>query len=152
MLHTHEILGVPSLNNKEIKMEVNWQPDNPETNECKVLKFIFPNGEELFIKKEHFFSLLMIIGSPEEQKKAIPISITQQRHWQSNLFIMLNKDMKRGEILKVPVNIPLPAVSEEIVGAVLKGKKVPKVDKDILPSLKIAVPESIKKVAVEHKT
>lgn len=151
MILTHEIIGVPSLNKKEIKMEVNWNPNDHETNECKVLKFIFPNKEELFIEKRHFFSLLMIIGSEQEQKKAIPVQITRTRHYATNMFVRLNQDMKKGEILKVPVNITLPAVSEEIVADVIKGKKVPKVDKDILPSAKLLVPSSITNKAILHK-
>lgn len=93
----------------------------------------------------------MIIGSEMEQEKAIPVSISRVRHYVTNLFVRMNQDMKKGEILKVPVNITMPAVSEEIVADVIKGKKVPKVDKDILPSSKLYVPESIKKAAITHK-
>ena len=32
-------------------MEVNWNPKDEATNECKVIKFTFPDGKTIFAKK-----------------------------------------------------------------------------------------------------
>lgn len=125
-------------------MEVNWE-DNEKTNECKVIKFTFPDGKKAFIDKENLYSLLFIMGTRQEQTKLVPQTITQVRHYKTTMYVQLTKDTKKGEILKVPVDISLPSVSEEVVAELKKERHLPG-DNHLkeLKSSGILVPESIK--------
>jgi len=133
MLEEYQKFRLRDLNaaRKDFFVEVNWDEKNESINECKVLKFTFPNGETALVKKEELLGLLFIIGRPEEQRKMIPQKITKVRHYRTTLWVQVKKDMRAGDIIKVPVDITLPAVSEEVI-AELKKKpnKSLKVEKD----------------------
>lgn len=120
-------------------MEVNWNPENKNINQCKIIKFTFPGGKTAFIKKEHLHALLFALGTPDEQQKMIPVKLTQVRHWISDLYLTMTKDVKRGDIVKTKVDITLPSVSEEVIGEFAKGMiksgKLPKIDKEVAPNL-----------------
>jgi len=133
MVEEYQKFRLTDLNGKrDFFVEVNWAPENEDINQCKVLRFTFPKKGSAYIKKEDLLALLWIIGSPKEQRKMIPQKITKVRHYITTLWVQVKKDCKAGDIIKVPVNITLPAVSEEII-AELK-KKPPKVEKDVKSS------------------
>ena len=134
-----------------LTVEVNWNPEDEKTNKCKVLKLTFPDGKRVFIKKEHLFSLLFVIGSKSEQRKMIPQRITNVRHYVTTMYIKLKTDTRKGDVLKVPVNISLPSVSEEVYAELKKEKRIEKGNKSILPSSGIVVPEYIKRSAKSNK-
>jgi len=123
-------------------IEVNWNPEDEKTNQCKVLKVTFPNGDTAFIKKELLLSLLWVIGKRSEQRKMIPQKITKVRHYITTLWVQIKQDMKKGDILKIPVNISLPAVSEEVIAELKKDAKKLKVERDPNQS-QIIVPDYI---------
>ena len=124
-------------------MEVNWE-DNKETNECKVIKFTFSDGKKAFIDKQNLYSLLFLMGTRPEQAKLVPQTITQVRHYKTTMYVQLTKDTKKGEILKVPVDISLPSVSEEVVSELKKEKHLPgDLHVKELKNSGILVPESV---------
>jgi len=95
-------------------IEVNWQ-DDPKTNQCKILKITFPNGDTSFIKKEHLLAVLFAIGSESEQQKMIPQKLTRSKWYETVLSVKATKDIRRGESIIFPVKITLPAVEEEVI-------------------------------------
>ena len=66
MLEGYEKLSVVDVNERHtgVTFEVNWD-ENPETNECKVLRMKLPDGKEFYVKKEMFLSFLFLIGNPD---------------------------------------------------------------------------------------
>jgi len=154
MLKTPEIFRIPQLNpGKNIEIEVNWNPDDEKTNECKVLKFKYPDGSISYVKKDHFYGLLFTIGSKEQQRKMIPQRLSEVRHYNTDLYLQMRKDCKKGDIIKVPVNLSLPSVEEEVIGEVSRRKSVQeKVKKNtsglILPSA-LSNPTNITKTQLD---
>ena len=140
MIEEHEKFKIQDDNgDNHFFMEVNWNPDNKLTNECKVIKFTFPDGKKAFVKKEQLHAVLFAMGTPAEQQKMIPVKLTQVRHWKSDIYILMQKDMKKGQVLKAPVDITLPSVSEEVIGGfakdMIKSGKLPKIDKECAPNM-----------------
>ena len=101
---------------KHLLMEVNWAPENTETNQCKVLKLTYPNGEQAFVKKEYLNSMMFAIGSPAEQRKMIPQTITRTRWYETTVGVKATKDIRKGEMINFPVKFSMPAVEEEVIG------------------------------------
>lgn len=117
MLKTHEAFRlVDESKQNELKLEVNWNPKEEKSNECKLIRFTFPNGETSTIKREHLFSILFACGTDDQQRKSIPQRITKSRSYQTVLGIKATKNIKAGEMINVPVNIPLPDIVEDIIG------------------------------------
>lgn len=158
MLEEYQKFKILDKNGKnDFYVEVNWRPDDPNINQCKVLKFIFPGkkGEkprEAYVDKKMLLSLLWIIGSRSEQRKMIPQKITVVRHYRTNLYIRVNQDLKAGDILKVPVCISLPAVSEEIIGEIERRENLRKaLKRDIEKTPKLYVPTELEKRSILHQ-
>lgn len=100
-------------------MEVNWLGDNDEeTNNCKLIKFVFPDGKESLIKKEHLNAILFAIGTKAEQMKMIPQVIRKVKHYETVIGIKAIKDIKKGENIVVPISLSLPSTEEEAIAEV----------------------------------
>ncbi len=106
--------------------EVNWDLNDKSTNECKVIKFTFPNGDTAYVKKEYLNSLMFIIGTAEEQRKLIPQKVTEVRMYQTMLGITANKNIMKGEKINVTVKIPIPSEEKEIIGNLRANKYIVK--------------------------
>ena len=111
--------------NKKVFAEVNWNKDDSSTNECKELKFTFPDGTVGGMQKEHLMSLLFAIGSPREQMNMIPQRIIKSRWYETRLGITAKEDIKKGEKIVVHVKIPLPSVTDEVIADVSRRLRVP---------------------------
>jgi len=123
MITTYEKFRIPDQGGKnDLIFEVNWNENDEDTNECKVLKISYPDGKKAYIKKEHLYSMLFAIGAKREQSKMIPQKITSVRHYKTTVYIQLRQDARKGDIIKVPVTITLPAVEEEIIGELAKSR------------------------------
>ena len=119
MITGHEKFRVPDINkSKDLLVEVNWTKD-PKIKDCKVLKFIYPNGDEAYIKKEHFNAILFAIGNEKEQQKMIPQKITRVKHYETVVSVKAFKNVRKGENLTFPISISLPTAEEEIIGKVI---------------------------------
>lgn len=103
--------------------EVNWKQDDKATNECKVIKFTFPNGDECLVDRDHLNQMLFAIGTPEDQRKMIPQEI-EMVHWRRTVLgIKATKDIHAGEMINFPIEISFPCtLAQEIVGEKHKGK------------------------------
>lgn len=134
MLEKFEKFKIIDINGRDTKMriEVNWNSDDKKSNECKILKLTFPDGNKAFIKKELLFSLLFTIGSKEEQRKMIPQKLTKVRWYETILGVKATKDIRKGEMINFPIKISLPNIEEEIIREI-KQSKVDKKSQFIIP-------------------
>lgn len=109
----------------EFYAEVNWNEKDPKSNQCQLVKFTFPNGDEAYVKREQLNQILFMIGKEEDQQKMIPQKIIQQRYLRTTLGITAQKDIRKGEKINIPVEIPLPSIEQEIIGEIRKdvGRK-----------------------------
>jgi hypothetical protein len=101
---------------RNLLVEVNWNPDDKDTNECKVLKLTYPDGTNAYVDKNYFNSLLFVIGNSEEQMKMIPQKLTTIRKYKTILGITAKEDIKKGQQINCAVEIDLPKVVDEIIG------------------------------------
>jgi hypothetical protein len=98
--------------NNEFFLEVNWTKD---VTPCKVVKFIFPNGEESLVKREHLMGVLFVMGNPSEQKKMIPQTIQKVRWYETVVGVKAKADIKKGEVINFPIKLSLPSLEEEVL-------------------------------------
>ena len=122
MLTEHEIFQIPTINKKDFRIEVNYKPDDPATNECKILKLKFPDGSTDYVKREHLYSFLFAIGRPEDQRKIVPQKLTKVRWYETVLGVKATKDIRKGEMMNFPIKISIPSVEEEVIGEIRKSK------------------------------
>jgi hypothetical protein len=127
MIHTHERFKLIDLNNKPAGIvEVNWNPEDEKTNECKVLKFIYPDGSTSFVERKILNELLFAIGKAEDQRKMIPQTHKRVRWYETTLGVRATKDIRKGETITFPIKITLPSIEEEAIGEIAKQLKVSK--------------------------
>lgn len=117
MITGYERFEIPDKNkDHSFTVDVNWDEQDKATNECKMLRFTFPNGDEALVEREHLMAVLFAIGDDDQQRKLIPQKIQVIRKYQTVLGIKATKDIKAGEMINVPVDIPLPPIEDEIMG------------------------------------
>jgi hypothetical protein len=130
MLETHEkfqFLDLAGKNNFQV--EVNWNPEDEKTNQCKVLKFIFPcdtEKKEAFIKREHLKNLLFYIGEPTTQMKMGKQILGRSREYETVIGITAKQDIKKGERIVVPLKLRLPDIEDIALVEAMKRFKIPK--------------------------
>jgi len=117
MIIEYQKFQLPDLNKKNhLKAEVNWSNDK-KINESKVIKFICPNGEEIFVKREHLNEVLFAIGKPEDQQKMIPQKIVTVHWYETVLGVKATKDIRKGEMMNFPIKISIPCNNvKEFIG------------------------------------
>ena len=123
MLREHELLNVIDVFGKltGLTVEVNWDPADIKNNECKVLKFNFPDGSQHFVKREDFIALLWVIGREEDQQKMVPQKLTTVRWYETVLKIKAKKDIHKGEDIICPIKLTLPADEKQVIGRTTHG-------------------------------
>lgn len=109
MIQTYEKFRLPDENKQnDFYMEVNWNPEDKKTNDCKLIKVTFPNGKSAIIKREYLNQILFAIGNPEDQKKLIPQNF-ETVHWRETVLgIKATKDIKKDEMINFPIKISFP--------------------------------------------
>ena len=123
MLLEHEKFLLVDKNGKyKLFAEINWEPNNQNTNEGKVLKFTCPGGEELYVDRKILNEMLFAIGRPEDQQKLIPQKLTRTRWYETVLSVKATKDIRKGEEIVFPIKLSLPAIEEEVIGEIKKSK------------------------------
>ncbi len=103
-------------------IEANWRPEDEATNEGKILKFTFPDGKVSYIKRDDLNQILFAIGTPADQRKMIPQTLTKVKWYETVLSVKANKDIRKGEQITFPIKLTMPATEEKVVGEV-KGNK-----------------------------
>jgi len=104
--------------NKETEffIEVNWDKNDLKINECKLVKFTFPDGKVAMIKKEYLLSVLFMMGTAEEQMEMVPEEHLTVRWYETVLGIKATKDIQKGEMINVPIKLSLPVGYDETIG------------------------------------
>lgn len=125
MIEGHEKFKMKGEGNSGVFfMEVNWKGENDEqTNNCKLIKFIFPNGDTSIIKKEHLNAVLFALGTAAEQMKMIPQKMTRVKHYETTLGVKATKDIKKGETIVFPLSITLPSAEQEAIAEIKREKR-----------------------------
>lgn len=96
-------------------MEVNWNDKDAKSNESKIVKFIWPDGNTTLVKREHLMGVLFALGTPEQQRKMIPQTMSKVRWYETVLTVKASKDVRKGEDLTFPVKLSLPPIEEEVI-------------------------------------
>ena len=60
------------------------------------------------------------MGTEEQQRKMIPQKISEARYLRTTLGIKATKDIRKGEMINVPVELKLPSIEQEIIGEIKK--------------------------------
>lgn len=124
MLKSHEKFRMIDENKQnEFFIEVNRNPKDKTSNDCQLIIFVHPDGTETTIKREHVMSMVFAMGTEEQQRNLIPQRITETRFYKTVLGIKATKDIAKGEMINVPVQIPLPPVQREVVGSIKQVAK-----------------------------
>ena len=89
-------------------IEVNWEPDNEDTNECKLLKITHPDGTVSYLQRKYLLEVLFAIGKPEDQQKMIPQTLETIHHYKTVLGIKATKEIKKGEMINFPIELSVP--------------------------------------------
>ena len=117
MIDGHEKFRMPDDNKKhDWFAEVNWNEKDDKTNECKVLKITSPDGKVSYIKKEHFFAVVFAIGNAAEQREMVPQTVTKMKHYETIVGVKATKDIKKGEEVRFPIKLTIPAGHYETMG------------------------------------
>lgn len=116
MIKGYEKFRVPDINkHKDFIAEVNWNPYDKSSNECKLVRFTFPSGDTSVVKREHLHAILFAIGKEDDQKKLIPETVTRIRNYETVLGITATKDISKGEKINVHVKIPIPLSQDDVL-------------------------------------
>ena len=103
--------------------EVNWNENDIDTNESKVIKFTFPNGDVSFVDRNHLNQFLFFIGTPEDQGKMIPQKFSTVRTHEGLMRMKAKKRIEIGEEIVSGYSIVCDNVKvEEVIGKVKSNK------------------------------
>lgn len=95
----------------EFFAEVNWNGfDN-----CRKVRFTFPNGEKVVIDRDALNAMLFAIGKPEDQIKMIPSVETTNRHYETVVSVKATKPIAVGEEITFPISLTLPTIEQEVI-------------------------------------
>ena len=118
MILDYQKFQIPDQNQANtIIAEVNWKPEDPATNESKIIRLTLPDGKQLFVKREDFNQILFAIGDPESQRNLIPQKL-ETVHWRRTMLgVKAKKDIKKGELVTFPIEISFPCTTaKQIIG------------------------------------
>lgn len=126
MLKEHEKLRIPDENKlKEMVWEVNWNPKDKKTNECKYVRVHFPDKSMALVKKEYLMAALFALGTAKEQRDITPKVQRTSRHYETVVSVTAKQDIKKGQSMTFPLKLTLPTFDEEVIAEakrdVIKG-------------------------------
>lgn len=109
----------------EFYAEVNWDSEDKKSNNCKLIRFTFPDGKTSVVKTSLLNELLFTIGDPEAQRKLIPQTIETVHKYTTVLGIKATKNIEKGEMINFPVSLSVPCATlkTQVIGSVPKPKK-----------------------------
>lgn len=123
MIVDHEAFFLGEDGEHQFLFEVNWDKSNSATNECKLVRVTYPAKPKenetqyvTYIKREHLNSMLFAMGNEEEQRKMVPYRQQIVRTIETTLGIKAKKDIKKGEMINVPVKLDIPLDMREKIG------------------------------------
>jgi len=127
MLKDHRVFNLVSGDGEKVEIEVNWS-NHKDVKDCQRLRFKF-GDKELDFGRDEIVSILMLAGRSEDQKKLIPMKMTNIRKLERLLTFewVASKSYQKGD--KITVKAPwideVPNVEEVFSGNVTAKKKNP---------------------------
>jgi hypothetical protein len=109
------VIGDISGRGKEVLFEVNW---NKLVRKNGYIR-ISIGGEESVISREHLWTILFMLGSAEEQQKLTSpfMKKTKVTKFFKMIGVTAMKDLKKGEMLNVPLEFTLnPDTNQVVIG------------------------------------
>ena len=134
MLKGYEKLKLVDVYEKDtgVTFEVNWNPEDEKTNECKIIRVALRNNKEVFVKKDMFMSFLWVIGNNDEHMKMIPQTIRRSKWYETVVSVKAKKDIRKGDNITFPLKITLPTEEQEVIGTLNKKLETALKSKSIL--------------------
>ena len=127
MLKQHEKFNIIDVGSRQTGMfwEVNWDPKDKSTNDCKVVKMTFSDGKEHFVSTKILLEILFALGKPGDQQNLIPQTLETIHHYKTVLGIKATKDLTKGEMINFPIELSVPcsALREDVVGKLSRDYK-----------------------------
>ena len=116
MIKGHEKFRVPDENKlNDLDVEVNWNPKDKKSNECKLIRVTGKDGSVSVIRKEHLNAVLFAIGNEAEQRKMIPQVERTSRWYETVVSVKATKDIHKGEEITLPIKLTLPTFDKEVI-------------------------------------
>lgn len=110
---------------------VNWNNSRAVRN-CHLIKFKTPLGETFHIKRDELVSLILIIGSHENQKDLMPMRRQKVYNYHTRLGLKFkaSRDYKKGEEIYTEcdhmVDIPIGKIMSDYSGNFAKKTNITK--------------------------
>ena len=124
MLNGHRVLKIKSQAGDNIEVEINFS-DNEKVKDAKILRFKI-DGKQYDIKKDELVSLMMVVGTIDDQKKLMPMKLTNIRKIERLLTFewKTTRSYREGEVIQVkaPWIDEVPNVEEVFAGNIKKKK------------------------------
>lgn len=115
MIEDYQKFRIPDSNGKNhIEAEVNWEEGQ---NKCEMIKLTFADGKKAFIKRKDLAEILFAIGDRETQMSLTPQKITTVHHVRTILGIQAKKDIRKGEMVNFPIEVPFTCTNVKEVYA-----------------------------------
>lgn len=111
MITTHQIFRAKTYDGSDIEFEVNFS-DHAKVRDSQVVRLRYKDVE-IDISQKELVSILMMIGTAENQKKLIPMKLTKIRKMERLLTFdwVSSKDYRKGD--KITVTAPFIDTMEE---------------------------------------
>jgi len=124
MLDEHRILQLKTLEGDSVEVEINF---NEKVGDCKILRFRV-GDKEFDIYRDELLSLMLVIGSADDQKRLMPAKVTNVRRMERLLRFQFpaSKDYRKGETVEVvaPWIDEIPDAEEVFSGNVKNQRKI----------------------------
>ena len=106
MIDGNQKFRIPDSGGKNhIEAEVNWDESQKR---CEMIKLTFHDGKKAFVKRDDLSHILFAIGDKETQMALTPQKISTVHHFRTVLGIEAKKDIKKGEMVNFPIELPVP--------------------------------------------
>lgn len=114
MIRTHEKIRIADENKEyDLEFEVNWNQGDPESNECKLVRVIYPNGTVAIIKRDQLHAFLFAIGTADQQREMLPVKKTRSKWYETTISVKAKKDIAKGEEITFPLKLTIPMEESE---------------------------------------
>lgn len=117
MLSSHESFRFADRGTgKEFHAEVNWNGDD----KCENVRFTFPNGDKVTIKRNELNAMLFAMGNADDQRKMIPQYERRSRWYETVVSVVAKNRIEKGEKITFPLKLTLPTFEEEVIAEMKK--------------------------------
>ena len=127
MIQSHEKFRLVEPGDKltDVFWEVNWNPKDEDTNQCKMIRMTY-GDKVIVVERKVLLEILFAIGKPEDQQKMIPQTLETVHHYKTTLGIKAKNDISKGEMINFPIELSVPcmALQQDIIGGVPTGAKL----------------------------